>query len=60
MDVEASYYLGLTYYELEKYEYAVDAFDSALLIDPGHYRSIYQLGMTYEKMGYLENAIKQY
>jgi tetratricopeptide (TPR) repeat protein len=59
-DPDPHYHLGRYYYEKQLFTESVEAFETALRIDPRHYRSHYFLGWCQQARGDLEAAKASY
>ena len=54
------YYLGLTYYKLNKYNFAMDSFNKAILLDEFYADAHYYLGLMYESILKYDKALFHY
>ena len=59
-DYLSQYNLGIINFEQEKYNIALEFFKKASDIQPNFYYAYHQLGLTYEKLKNLDEAIKSY
>ena len=59
-DYLSQYNLGVINFEHEKYNIALEFFKKASDIQPNFYYAYHQLGLTYEKLKNLDEAIKSY
>ena len=59
-NVAAWYNLGITYYELKRYNEAVEAYRQAMRIDPGHAAVWTNLGAAYHVLDRYNEAIEAY
>ncbi|MDX2049232.1 MAG: tetratricopeptide repeat protein, partial [Chitinophagaceae bacterium] len=50
-DIELLYGLADTYYRAGKYKEAIEYWDKVLFYDKQHARSLYMIGMSYQKKG---------
>ncbi len=55
-DADAAYGLGLAYYEQDRLEEAVNAFENAILLDNYFQDAYYWLGVIYEELGDYETS----
>jgi tetratricopeptide (TPR) repeat protein len=56
--VEARYALGRIYYANGRHPQAVEQFSAVVQVDPGHYRAWDNLGLAYEGVGRIDDAVK--
>ncbi len=54
------YYLGRTKYNENRFEEAVEAFQKCLKLDPKHVKAEDNLGLCYQALGHLDDALQAY
>ena len=59
-NAEVQYWIGRCYYELRDYPNLIEAGRRALLVDPNDWSQHYHLGIGYEGVGKLQDAIAEY
>ncbi|NIA13993.1 MAG: tetratricopeptide repeat protein [Nitrospiraceae bacterium] len=59
-NAELAYKLGNVYFDLENYEQAQSAFETAIAADPNHARAYSNLGLCLRRLGRVDDAIEVY
>ena len=59
-DLKIFFYLGLIYYELNKYEKSIKYYDKCLKIDPKSISTLHNLAITFQALGKFEKAKRIY
>jgi tetratricopeptide (TPR) repeat protein len=60
LDADAHYHLGRHLFEQKKYSAALDTFQTALKIQPEHYKARYYAGLVYEGTDEMERAKEEW
>jgi tetratricopeptide (TPR) repeat protein len=59
-DADAQYHLGRHYFEIKRYNDALASFQTALQLQPDHYKAQYYAGLVHEGRNEMESAREQY